>query len=44
MKKEILQKINPYVLNIEVFNIINFEFSKEFSKAIEANKRLNNKH
>jgi regulator of protease activity HflC (stomatin/prohibitin superfamily) len=36
MEKEISQKINPYGLNIEVFNIINFEFSKEFSKAIEA--------
>jgi len=36
MEKEISQKINPCGLNIEVFNIINFEFSKEFSKAIEA--------
>jgi len=36
MEKEISQKINPYGLNIEVFNIINFEFSEEFSKAIEA--------
>jgi len=36
MEKEISQKINPYGLNIEVFNILNFEFSEEFSKAIEA--------
>jgi len=36
MEKEISQKINPYGLNIEVFNIIKFEFSEEFSKAIEA--------
>jgi len=36
MEKEISQKINPYGLSIEVFNIINFEFSEEFSKAIEA--------
>jgi len=36
MEKEISQKINPYGLNIEVFNIINFEFSEEFNKAIEA--------
>jgi len=36
MEKEISQKINHYGLNIEVFNIINFEFSEEFNKAIEA--------
>ena len=36
MEKEISQKINPYGLNIEVLNIINFDFSEEFSKAIEA--------
>jgi len=36
MEKEISQKINPYGLNIEIFNIINFEFSEEFNKAIEA--------
>jgi len=36
MEKEISQKINPYGLNIEVFNIIDFDFSEEFSKAIEA--------
>jgi len=36
MEKEISQKINPYGLNIEVLNIISFEFSDEFNKAIEA--------
>ncbi|OUM60673.1 hypothetical protein PIROE2DRAFT_46022 [Piromyces sp. E2] len=36
MEKEISQKINPYGLNIEVLNIVNFDFSEEFSKAIEA--------
>jgi len=36
MEKEISQKINPYGLNIEIFNIINFDFSDEFNKAIEA--------
>jgi len=36
MEKEISQKINPYGLNIEVFNIIDFDFSEEFNKAIEA--------
>ncbi|ORX79326.1 hypothetical protein BCR32DRAFT_234200 [Anaeromyces robustus] len=36
MEKEISQKINPYGLYIEVLNIVNFEFSEEFNKAIEA--------
>jgi len=36
MEKEISQKINPYGLNIEVLNIVNFDFSEEFNKAIEA--------
>ena len=36
MEKEISQKINPYGLTIEVFNIVNFDFSEEFNKAIEA--------
>jgi len=36
MEQEISQKINPYGLFIEVFNIINFDFSEEFNKAIEA--------
>ncbi|ORX48409.1 hypothetical protein BCR36DRAFT_371262 [Piromyces finnis] len=36
MEKEILQKISPYGLTIEVLNIINFDFSEEFNKAIEA--------
>ena len=36
MEEAISQKINSYGLTIEVFNIINFEFSEEFNKAIEA--------
>ncbi|ORX79324.1 hypothetical protein BCR32DRAFT_328177 [Anaeromyces robustus] len=36
MEKEISQKINPYGLYIEVLNIIDFDFSDEFNKAIEA--------
>ena len=36
MESEISQKINPYGLSIEVFNIVNFDFSEEFNKAIEA--------
>lgn len=36
MEEAISQKINPYGLSIEVFNIINFDFSEEFNKAIEA--------
>lgn len=36
MEEAISQKINPYGLSIEVFNIVNFDFSEEFNKAIEA--------
>ncbi|NLZ45072.1 MAG: prohibitin family protein [Clostridiales bacterium] len=36
MEQAISEKINPYGLNIEVFNIINFDFSEEFNRAIEA--------
>lgn len=36
MEETISQKITPYGLNIEVFNIVNFDFSEEFNKAIEA--------
>lgn len=36
MKEALSEKINPYGLDIEVFNIINFDFSEEFNKAIEA--------
>lgn len=36
MEDSISQKINPYGLSIEVFNIVNFDFSEEFNKAIEA--------
>ncbi len=35
MEAAIAEKINPFGLSIEVFNIINFEFSEEFNKAIE---------
>lgn len=36
MEEAISHKINPYGLSIEVFNIVNFDFSDEFNKAIEA--------
>ncbi len=29
-------KINPYGLEVEVFNIVNFDFSEEFNAAVEA--------
>lgn len=36
MEQAISEKINPYGMSIEVFNIVNFDFSEEFNKAIEA--------
>ncbi len=36
MKDALREKITPYGLDIEVFNIISFEFSEEFNAAIEA--------
>ncbi len=36
MRAALSEKISPYGLNIEVFNIISFEFSAEFDAAIEA--------
>ncbi len=36
MEQAISEKINPYGLTIEVFNIVNFDFSEEFNRAIEA--------
>lgn len=36
MEDALAGKINPYGLNIEVFNIISFDFSNEFNAAIEA--------
>ncbi len=36
MKEALREKITPYGLDIEVFNIISFEFSEEFTAAIEA--------
>lgn len=36
MKEALSEKITPYGLDIEVFNIISFDFSEEFNKAIEA--------
>lgn len=36
MMDALAEKINPYGLNIEVFNIISFDFSDEFNAAIEA--------
>lgn len=36
IKGLIVEKIEPYGLRAEIFNIVNFEFSEEFNKAIEA--------
>ena len=36
MKELLEEKIAPFGLSIEVFNIINFDFSEEFNAAIEA--------
>lgn len=36
MKELLAQKIGTYGLDIEIFNIISFEFSEEFNSAIEA--------
>ena len=36
MKVLLEEKISPFGLSIEVFNIINFDFSEEFNAAIEA--------
>ena len=36
MKELLAEKITPYGLDIEVFNIISFDFSEEFNAAIEA--------
>lgn len=36
MEEAISEKINPYGMSIAVFNIINFDFTEEFNKAIEA--------
>lgn len=36
MRDLLAEKITPYGLSIEIFNIISFEFSEEFNAAIEA--------
>lgn len=36
MKDALSDKISPYGLDIEVFNIVSFDFSEEFNAAIEA--------
>lgn len=36
MRELLSEKITPYGLNIEIFNIISFDFSEEFNAAIEA--------
>lgn len=36
IKTLIVEKIDSYGLRTEIFNIVNFEFSEEFNKAIEA--------
>lgn len=35
MSEALAEKINPYGMKIEVFNILNFDFTEEFNKAIE---------
>ncbi len=36
VKAQLSAKINPYGLTVEVFNIVNFNFSEEFNAAVEA--------
>ncbi len=36
VKAQLLNKINPYGLTVEIFNIVNFNFSEEFNAAVEA--------
>jgi len=36
IKDQLQGKITPYGLNIEIFNIVNFNFSEEFNAAVEA--------
>ena len=36
IKEMLEEKIQPYGLNVEVFNIVNFDFTEEFNKAVEA--------
>lgn len=36
MKLELQDKVEPFGIVVEAFNIVNFEFSKEFNNAIEA--------
>ena len=36
MQQALMEKIQPYGLNVNIFNIITFQFSEEFNKAIEA--------
>ena len=36
IKSQLSNKINPYGLTVEVFNIVNFNFSEEFNSAVEA--------
>jgi len=36
IKDNLSEKILPYGLTVEIFNIVNFDFSEEFNKAVEA--------
>lgn len=36
MKDELSKKISSYGISVEIFNIINFDFSEEFNAAVEA--------
>ena len=36
IKKALSEKINSYGITVEIFNIVNFDFSEEFNAAVEA--------
>ena len=36
IKDELSKKINSYGISVEIFNIVNFDFSEEFNAAVEA--------
>ena len=36
IKSALSEKINQYGINVEIFNIVNFDFSNEFNAAVEA--------
>lgn len=36
IKDDLSEKINPYGITVEIFNIVDFDFSEEFNAAVEA--------